>query len=103
MVVSCDGWPYAGDGAIGLSGLSAERGADTHRAVVWQRSLAAGASEDLVHAGVEVLRGLGGVRYSDHAHGRQGLDGAQHVEHDAASALVVEAKVFPRRSREWAR
>jgi hypothetical protein len=54
----------------------------------------------LVHAGVEIVRAARGIRYRRHAHCRERLDRAQHVEHDAATALMVEAKVLPRRSRE---
>ena len=81
----------------GFLALGAERGADWHQAVS-QCSLAAGASEELVHVGVEVVRAFGGVRYCHHADGRERLDGAEHVEHDAAFSVVLEAKVLARRS-----
>ena len=58
---------------VGFLALGAERRTDGHRAVS-RRSIAAGASENGAHLGVEVVRGVRGVRYCRHSDGREGVD-----------------------------
>src|ERR1700759_1545771 len=102
MQASKQGAAVGGATADGVLALSTERGAQGHGAVR-QRSRAAGVSDNLVRADVQVVRFVGCVRYRHQPHCREGLDGAQHVEHDTASAALVEAKVLPSRSREQPR
>ena len=60
------------------------------------------AREDRACVGVELLGFLGGVGDCRHTDGGEGLDRAEHVEHDAASAGVVIAQFRSGRSRNQA-